>query len=187
MGSRERKRAERHKRKTRRDPAASGTGGGDNGDEEAAAADAPQPPSRSELKNEAAREALVPLAQGERPRVVTIGAVLSACIAVSVVGAYAFGLTVDGKHPPVVQILVPTLLMGMMAYGMWRARYWAVLGFQVLLVFLILSAALGLTRATSATQAAATGLLLLGAGALFYFMVRAMARIQMPERLPRDR
>ena len=31
-----------------------------------------------------------------------------------------------------------------MAWGMWRARYWAVLGFQLLLVFLIFSAVYGL-------------------------------------------
>ena len=35
-------------------------------------------------------------------------------------------------------------LMGTMAYGMWRARYWAVLGFQALLVIVLIAASLGL-------------------------------------------
>ncbi len=42
--------------------------------------------------------------------------------------------------------------MGVMAWGMWRARYWAVLGFQLLLVFLIFSAVFGL-----AVQASSVG------------------------------
>jgi threonine/homoserine/homoserine lactone efflux protein len=72
-----------------------------------------------------------------------------------------------------------------MAYGMWRARYWAVLGFQALLALIMLSAALGLVRVTTVLQAVGTVLILAGAGALFYFMVKALARIQMPDRVPR--
>ena len=72
--------------------------------------------------------------------------------------------------------------MGVMAWGMWRARYWAVLGFQLILVFLIFSAVYGLAAAgghASAEFAATLGLLAVS-GTLFFFMVKAMARIQMP-------
>jgi hypothetical protein len=73
--------------------------------------------------------------------------------------------------------------MGMMAWGMWRARYWAVLGFQLILVFLIFSAVFGLAvQAASVAQVAATLGLLTVSGTFFYFMVKAMARIQMPSR-----
>jgi hypothetical protein len=73
--------------------------------------------------------------------------------------------------------------MGVMAWGMWRARYWAVLGFQLLLVFLIFSAVFGLAvQATSVGQFVATFALLAVAGSFFFFMVKAMARIQMPNR-----
>jgi hypothetical protein len=65
---------------------------------------------------------------------------------------------------------------------MWRARYWAVLGFQALLVLVLISASLGLVQATDWIRALATTALIVGAGALFYFMIKAMARIQMPER-----
>jgi hypothetical protein len=83
--------------------------------------------------------------------------------------------------------VAPALIMGFMAWGMWRARYWAVLGFQLILVFLIFSAFFGLVvAATSITQILGTLALLIVASAFFYFMVKAMARIQMPTRAPRQ-
>jgi threonine/homoserine/homoserine lactone efflux protein len=67
-----------------------------------------------------------------------------------------------------------------MTYGLWKARYWAVLGFQTLLLLMLLASALGLVLVSSILQAVGTTLLILGSGTLFYFMIRAMARIQMP-------
>jgi hypothetical protein len=75
----------------------------------------------------------------------------------------------------------------MMAWGMWHARYWAVLGFQLALVFVLFSAFFGLlVGASSVIEVLATLALLAVAGSFFYFMVKAMARIQMPTRLPRE-
>ena len=139
--------------------------------------------AKAEVRNREAREALEPLAEGERPLVVTIGAVASALLALSILAGYLSGVEVDGEKPRLAQVLAPALLMGIMAWGMWRARYWAVLGFQLLLVFLIFSAVFGLlVQAASVAQFAATLALLAVSGAFFYFMVKAMARIQMPER-----
>jgi hypothetical protein len=182
MGSRERKRSELQRRKDRSEHQAPPVG---STQETGASPPNGAPPSRSEQRNQEAREALVPLGEGERPLVVTIGAAISALLALSVVVAYAAGAEVDGERPPIVQVIVPTLLMGLMAWGMWRARYWAVLGFQTLLLLLILATALGLVQATSAVQVAGNLGVLAGAGALFYFMVKALARIQMPESRPR--
>jgi steroid 5-alpha reductase family enzyme len=143
--------------------------------------------ARAEERNQATREALQPLAEGERPLVVTIGAVISALVAVSIVIGYLAGTEVGGEKPRFVQVLAPALLMGIMAWGMWRTRYWAVLGFQLVLVFLIFSAVYGLAlQAATVTQVLATLALLAVAGTFFFFMVKAMARIQMPSRLPRD-
>jgi hypothetical protein len=196
MGSRERKRAERQKRKRRAaerpppvgaEPAANGAASDDPAARMAA---------RSEARNQAAREALEPLRRDERPLAVTIGAVISALIALSAIIGWAAGVEVtqigsDGieqgeERAPVAAVLATVALMGTMAWGMWRARYWAVLGFQALLVIVLVAASLGLVQATEWTQAIGTTLLIAGAGALFYFMIKAMARIQMPERLPRD-
>jgi hypothetical protein len=142
--------------------------------------------AKAEQRNQEAREALVPLAEGERPTVVTIGAVVAGLIAVSIVVGYLAGAEVDGERPKLPQVLAPALLMGVMAWGMWRARYWAVLGFQLVLVFLIFSAVFGLTvQAASVAQFAVTLGLLAVAGTFFFFMVKAMARIQMPQRAPR--
>ena len=75
--------------------------------------------------------------------------------------------------------------MGVMSWGMWKARYWAVLGFQLILVFLIFSAFFGLAvQASTVGQFAATVGLLVVASTFFVFMVKAMARIQMPQRRP---
>jgi hypothetical protein len=143
--------------------------------------------ARAEQRNREAREALEPLAEGERPLVVTIGAVLSALIALSIVVGYAAGTEVDGERPELAQVLAPALLMGMMAWGMWRARYWAVLGFQLILAFLIFSAVFGLAiQVASVGEAVATLGLLAVSATFFYFMVKAMARIQMPSREPRQ-
>ena len=185
MGSRERKRAERRKRKRRNvereaeGPAAPEQGSG-NGHSPADLA------ARAEARDAAARESLQPLPEGERQLVVTIGAIASALICVSIVIGWAAGVEVEGGRPHVLQVVAPAALMGVMAWGMWRARYWAVLGFQVVLVFLIIAAALGLVAAGSAFQVAGNVVLMALAGTCFYFMVKALARIQMPQRPPPD-
>jgi hypothetical protein len=139
--------------------------------------------ARAEERNQEAREALEPLEEGERPLVVTIGAIISALIVLSIVIGYLAGTKVNGEKPPFVQVLAPSMLLGLMAYGMWRARYWAVLGFQLILVFLIFSAVYGLAlQAATVGQVLATLGLLAVTGTFFYFMVKAMARIQMPTR-----
>ena len=139
--------------------------------------------AKAEVRNREAREALEPLPEGDRPLVVTVGAVIAAAIAISILAAYLGGAEVNGDRPRLAQALAPALLLGIMAWGMWRARYWAVLGFQMLLVFLIFSALFGLlVQAASVAQFAATLGLLAVSGAFFYLMVKAMARIQMPER-----
>jgi preprotein translocase subunit YajC len=179
--SRERKRAERRKRKDR-----------SNERRTELAAKREAMAARTEAKNEAVREELEPLEEGDRPLVVTIGAIVSALIAVSSIVGWLAGVEVrrfgsDGiqqgeGEAPVLSVIAVVILMGTMAYGMWRARYWAVLGFQALLVLLLVASSLGLVQATSWLQAAGTTLLMVAAGALFYFMIKAMARIQMPER-----
>ncbi len=188
MGSRERKREERRKRKRRAagrapetvsEPANGGgpTGGVAESFEERMA-------RRSEERNAEARAQLKPLAEGERPAAVTAGAIVSALLAivftVSAVLAAA-GVEVGGRDPEPVPITFFAAVLWLMAWGMYRARYWAVLGFQMVLVLTMLASALGLVQVATILQALATTALLLGSGALFYFLIRAMARIQMPE------
>jgi len=145
--------------------------------------------AKAEQKNQAIRESLDPLAPEERPRAVTAGAAFSALIAlifwVSAVIAAVTDTTVDGNEPNPISLAAFALIMSTMAWGMWRSRYWAVLGFQMLLVLFLLAAAAGLVTAASIPQALGTTVLIIIVGAFFYFMVKAMARIQMPTRDPR--
>ena len=142
--------------------------------------------TKAEQRNQEAREALEPLAEGERPTVVTVGAIVAALIAVSIVIGYAAGAEVNGEQPRLAQVVAPAVIMGMMAWGMWHARYWAVLGFQLILVVILFSAFFGLVvGASSVGQILGTLALLVVAGTFFFFMVKAMARIQMPTRTPR--
>jgi ABC-type multidrug transport system fused ATPase/permease subunit len=172
MARRERQRAQRQKRKAR------------------AADRRERIAARYEERNREAREQLEPLAQGERPLIVTLGAVISAIIAtvfwVSTVLAAAGHVTVRGSHPSPIAAGAVAALLTAMAWGLWRARYWAVLGFQAFLALTLLSATLGLIQVESLLEAVGTVLVIAIAGTLFYFMIRAMARIQMPERTPRE-
>jgi hypothetical protein len=172
MAGRERKRAERRKRKAR------------------TVERREQIAARYEEKNRAAREKLEPLEPGERPAIVTIGAVISTLIAavfwVSTVLAATGHETVSGASPSPVAVGIIAVLVSAMAWGMWKARYWAVLGFQAFLALAMLSAALGLIQVETVLEAVGTTLVLVVSGTLFYFMIRGMARIQMPERAPRD-
>jgi hypothetical protein len=172
MAGRERKRTERQKRKART---------AERRERMAAAA---------EERNQAAREKLEPLEPDERPVVVTIGAVVSALIAlvfwVSTVLAATGHVTVRGNEPSPIAAGVLAAVLTAMAWGMWRARYWAVLGFQAFLAIALLAATLGLIQVEAWPQAVGTVLVIAAAGTLFYFMIKAMARIQMPERRPPD-
>ncbi len=141
--------------------------------------------AKAEVRNQATREALVPLAPGERPGVVTVSAILAGLIAASILITWAAGVKVNGSHPSISAALGPVLIMGVLAWGMWRAAYWAVVCFQAVLVFLIFAAVYALlVEANTVTGFAVTVALLAVCGTLFWLMVKAMARIQMPERTP---
>lgn len=143
--------------------------------------------AKAEVRNQATREALVPLGPGERPAVVTVSAILAALIAASILVTWAVGVKVNDSHPSITSALGPTLIMGVLAWGMWRARYWAVVCFQAVLVFLIFAGVYALlVEANSVTGFAVTVALLAVSGTLFWLMVKAMARIQMPDRAPRQ-
>jgi len=143
-------------------------------------ADADPGPSKDDL----ARARLVPLREKERPAAVTVAAIVAAAIALSNIVGRIAGIEINGKPVPVSAIVVQGALMLTCAIGMWYARYWAVLGFQTLLALFIVIVSLSLIKAESIAGVLLAGALLLAAGTLFWFLVKAMARIQMPERRP---
>lgn len=142
--------------------------------------------ARSRARDEAARAALKPLGPGERPLAVTVGAVAAVLLALANLVALAFGYnsgedTVSPGSDATGSIVAAAILL-IVAYGMWKARYWGVLGMQTLLALTLIFASLGLVTASSLWAAGLLVLIIAAAGTLFWFLVKAMARIQMPER-----
>jgi hypothetical protein len=142
-------------------------------------------PAEKPSKDDLAREQLVPLREGERPLAVTIGAVIATALGVSTIVLFVIGVDAGSSNTNTPGTLVYAALMLLMAVGMWRARYWAVLGLQVLLAMLILVWSIFLVRAENVLGALVAIAIIGAAGTLFWFLVKALARIQMPDRRPR--
>ena len=143
---------------------------------------APKPPSRSELRNAEARAKLVPLREGERPAAVTVAAVIAGLLVVANIAMAIGGYEIQGKKPAVPGVVVFTLLLAAMAWGLWKGRYWAVLGMEALLGITMMLFGLALPFASNLRAVLVSFAVLLPSAALFWFLVKAMARIQMPER-----
>ena len=114
----------------------------------------------------------------------TVAAFVAVGLAIANVALWAAGVKVSGQRTSPAGVVAFAILMLAAAVGLWRARYWAVLGFEALLGLSIVVAALSLVVASNA----AAVVLCLGiiglAGPLFWKLIRAMARIQMPDRRP---
>jgi hypothetical protein len=137
--------------------------------------------ARSRAKNEEARARLKPLRPGERPTAVTVGAIVAAVAVVA--QAVALAVSYDSHEPrKTVAAAFGIFILTLVAVGMWRARYWGVLGMQTLLALTVILAGLGLVGATGILAALGLFAILVAAGTLFWFLIKAMARIQMPER-----
>jgi hypothetical protein len=192
-GARERKRAERQKRKRRsaersappvEAEAAAPAAPQGNGDRAPAESFQERMARRYEERNAEARAKLEPLEEGERPTAVTVGAIVSAVVAATFTASTVIAATgsveVSGDEPSPVGIAIFAAALWVMTWGMWKARYWAVLGFQVLLLIAMIVGALSLVAFSTILELLASLVLLGGSGTLFYFMIRALARIQMP-------
>jgi hypothetical protein len=138
--------------------------------------------TRSRERDEQARAALEPLAPGERPLAVTIAAIVAALLAVANVAFYLAGWEVAGEDPKRGGVFVFAGILLAAAAGMWLRKYWAVLGFEVLLGITVIYAGLSLLFPSNWQAVVLAVGVLLAAGTLFWFLIRAMARLQMPER-----
>lgn len=129
-----------------------------------------------------ARTALQPLGEHERPPAlivaVLVAIALAAATLVSVLTVH--DLSGHGGSLPGGLFLAGVLLA--LAHGMYRHRYWAVLGFEALLAFQIIVTSLALVVAETLLAAGLCALSILLAGWLFWKLVRVMGRIQATER-----
>jgi hypothetical protein len=137
--------------------------------------------ARGRRKDAEARAKLKPLAPGERPTAVTIGAIVAALAAIANVVALVVAYDPDQPGKSFTTAL-GTFLLVLVAVGMWRARYWGVLGLQALLALTMIGGALALLLASDLWAGTLAFLIVAASGTLFWFLVKAMARIQMPTR-----
>jgi len=136
--------------------------------------------ARTEAKNQAVRETLEPLAPGERPAWVTYAALFALALGVLNIVLYAAGVRATGAS------FTGTVLVGLIllvcAAGLWKGEYWAVLGFEVLLGVTTAFGALSLLVASSVGGAVRALVVVAVCGTFFWKLIRAMARLQMPDR-----
>ncbi len=142
------------------------------------------PPSggRGAPRDEQARAALQPLAPREwpAPLVIAIAVALLLALAVAVSTASVHELNRHGGS--VYGALFLVLVLVWLAGGMYRKRYWAVLGFEALLAFQVIVTSLALVVASTIPAAAGCVLSIGLGGWLFWKLVRVMGRIQAGER-----
>ena len=111
----------------------------------------------------------------------TVGAVAAGVLTVANLVALVLGWDPDEPRKTVATA-TGVVVLAVVTYGMWRGRYWGVLGMQTLLALTLIGAALSLVGVQNVWALLLTLLIIAAAGTLFWFLVKAMARIQMPER-----
>jgi hypothetical protein len=140
------------------------------------------PPTRPGGREQEARAALLPLGEDERPVALLIAVAVCILLALGVIAGAAtvHDLSRHGGSLPGAALLA--VVLALLAVGMYRRRYWAVLGFEALLAFQILVTSLALVVASTITVAALCVLAIATGGWLFWKLVRVMGRIQAGER-----
>jgi hypothetical protein len=133
-------------------------------------------------REEQIRQALRPLGDDEQPMSLIVAIVVCAVLAIAVIAGAAsiHDLSRHGGSLPGAALLA--VVLALLALGMYRHRYWAVLSFEALLAFQIIVTSLALVVA-STIVAGAICLLSVGLGGwLFWKLVRVMGRLQAQDR-----
>ena len=134
--------------------------------------------TRGQLREQQARATLTPLGEHERPLALRLAIALALLLAIGVLASATSIKDLSRHGGSVPGAIFLALVLGWLALGMYRGRYWAVLGFEALLAFQVLVTSLALVVA-STVQAAVLCLLSIGLGGwLFWKLVRVMGRIQ---------
>ena len=139
--------------------------------------------ARGRARDDEIRASLVALEPGERPRVVTLAAIIAFIFAIANAAAALTGNDIStASGDPSVATAITTALLLVAGFGMLARQYWAVLGFETILGLQIVFFSLYLIGVQSLVDAifplVAIGLL----GWLFWKLIRPMALLQMPKR-----
>jgi hypothetical protein len=139
--------------------------------------------ARGEERNEEARAALTPLAPGEHPPALVAAIAVAICLAIANVALFAFGAEVPGRGSSAGGLVFVAVML-LAAWGMWKHRYWAVLGFATLLALIAVAFTLLLLIASNALAVLLCVAVVGSAGLLFWKLIRVMGRLQAPQRVP---
>jgi hypothetical protein len=144
--------------------------------------------ARGRERDERIRAQLAPLGPGERPLPLKLAVALAALLAIANVALWAAGWEVRGEEDQrPTGVFFFAGLLALIAVGMWRRSYLAVLGFQALLALTVIFTFLSLMVASNVAAVALCLVIIAVAGTLFWFLIRVMARIQLPSRRAEER
>ena len=138
--------------------------------------------ARAEERNAAVRAKLTPLRPGEHPPALKVAIAVAILLALSNLVAFALGADVPGSGSRAGG-LVFVVVMLLAAWGMWRQRYWAVLGFATLMALITVAFTLLLHIASNVLAVLVCVAFAVSAGWLFWKLIRVMARLQAPQRV----
>jgi hypothetical protein len=128
-----------------------------------------------------ARAALAPLGESERPRALVVAVAVSALLAVGVVVGALTVHDLSSHGGSLAGGVFIAAILALLAHGMYRRRYWAVLGFEALLAFQVIVTSLALVVASTLAAAGGCLLAIVLGGWLFWKLIRVMGRIQAGE------
>jgi hypothetical protein len=133
-------------------------------------------------REEEARAALTPLAPGERPRALLVAVAVSGALAVAVIAGALSDRHLSRHGGSLAGAVFLAAIFALLAQGMYRRRYLAVLGFEGLLAFQIIVTSLALMLAETILAAVLYVIAIALGGWLFWKLIRIMGRIQAGER-----
>jgi hypothetical protein len=138
--------------------------------------------ARAEERNAAVRATLTPLAPGEHPPALKVAIAVAVLLALSNLVAFALGADVPGSGSRAGGLVFVAVML-LAAWGMWRQRYWAVLGFATLMALITVAFTLLLLIASNVLAVVVCVAFAVSAGWLFWKLIRVMARLQAPQRV----
>jgi hypothetical protein len=134
------------------------------------------------MTDEQARAALAPLGPNERPAALLVAVVVCALLAVGVLVGVLTVHDLSRHGGSVGGGIFLAAILALLAQGIYRRRYWAVLGFEAVLAFQLIVTSLALVVASSLPAAGLCVVAIALGGWLFWKLIRVMGRIQAGER-----
>jgi len=131
---------------------------------------------------EEARTSLAPLGADERPAALRVAVAVCALLGVGVIVGALTVHDLSRRGGSLAGAVLLAAMLALLAVGMYRRSYWAVLGFEALLAFQVLVTSLALVVASTIWAAGLCLLSIALGGWLFWKLVRVMGRIQSGER-----